>query len=242
MSMAIEQLRFQAESWGIRLNRSQLSILSAYADLLAGYQLANVIGTRHREKIVVEHLINSLSCLTVGDLKSGESLVDVGTGGGLPGIPLGIARPEVNVTLLEATEKKVRFLEYARAELGLRNLEILHARAEDAGRKPGHREAFDLATSRALAALPVIVEYCAPLVRPGGKILAMKGSLSEEELSKGIAASHELGIQLGDVREVKYRTQLPQKERRLVVFDKVSTIPGRFPRRVGLAKKHPLGT
>ncbi len=242
MSTAIEQLRLQAEGWGIRLDHAQCSLLSAYADLLAGYELANVIGTRHREKIVLEHLIDSLSCLTGVNLRSGDSLVDVGTGGGLPGIPLAITHPELSVTLLEATEKKVRFLEYARAELGLRNLKVLHARAEDAGRKPRYRESFDLATARALAALPVIVEYCAPLVRPGGKILAMKGRLSEEELSKGIAASHELGVELGEVREVKYRAQLPQKERRLVVFDKVGTIPDRFPRRVGLAKKHPLGT
>ncbi len=145
------------------------------------------------------------------------------------------------MTLLEVTEKKVRFLEYAKAQLDLGNLEVLHARVEEAGRDPRCRDAFDLATARALATLPVVLEYCAPLVRTGGAILAMKGRLPEEELSRGVAASHQLGAKLREVLKVEYRAQLPQKERRLVVFDKVRATSGRFPRRVGLAKKRPLG-
>lgn len=238
---AIEQLRVQARSWGIELDHSRLSLLGEYADLLAGYELANVIGTKDRKQIVLEHLVDSLSCLAAEDVQCNGSLIDVGTGGGLPGIPLSIACPELRVTLLEATEKKVRFLEYVKTELGLDNLEVLHVRVEDVGRKPECREAFDLATARALAALPVVVEYCAPLVRPGGKIVAMKGRLPEEELSQGIKASRELGAELHEVLKVDYRVQLPQKERRLVVLDKVRATPSRFPRRVGLAKKRPLG-
>jgi 16S rRNA (guanine527-N7)-methyltransferase len=237
----MEQLKLQSGYWGVELDRSQLSLLSEYADLLAGYELANIIGTRDRDRIILEHLTDSLSCYIVEDLRRVDSVVDVGAGAGLPGIPLGIVRPELRVALLEATEKKVRFLEYARAALGLQNIEVLHARAEDAGRKPAYREAFELATARALAALPVVVEYCAPFVRTGGMILAMKGRLPEEELSKGVAASHQLGVELREVREVKYRAQLPHKERRLVVLDKVDATPGKFPRRVGLAKKRPLG-
>lgn len=241
MATALEQLRAQCGSWGVALDRSRLSLLSEYADLLAGYELANIIGTKDREQIILEHLVDSLSCLTTESVQCNGTLIDVGTGGGLPGIPLSIACPDLHVALLEATEKKVRFLEYAKTELDLDNLEVLHARVEDAGRQPQCREAFDLATARALAGLPIVVEYCAPLVSPGGTILAMKGRLSEEELSQGIAASHELGTELREVLEVDYRPQLPQKERRLVVFDKVKATPTRFPRRVGLAKKRPLG-
>ena len=241
MPDALEQLRVQCKGWGIDLDGSQLKLLGAYADLLAGYELANVIGTRDRDQIILEHLVDSLSCLAATGIRWGSCLIDVGAGGGLPGIPLSVARPDLRVTLLEATEKKVRFLEYVKAELQLGNLEVLHARAEDAGRESRYREAFDLATARALAALPVVLEYCVPLVRTGGKVLAMKGRLQEEELSQGVAAARELGAQLSETTAVDYRPQIPHKERRLVVFDKVSATPARFPRRVGLAKKRPLG-
>lgn len=241
MATAIEQLRVQSRSWGIELDHYRLSLLSEYADLLAGYELANVIGTKDRKQVVMEHLVDSLSCLAVEGVQWNGSLIDVGAGGGLPGIPLSVACPELRVTLLEATEKKVRFLEYVKTELDLGNLKVLHARVENVGGKPECREAFDLATARALAALPVVVEYCAPLVRLGGKIVAMKGRLPEEELSQGIKASRELGAELHEVLKVDYRVQLPQKERRLVILDKVRATPSKFPRRVGLAKKRPLG-
>jgi 16S rRNA (guanine527-N7)-methyltransferase len=241
MKAAVEQLRLQTSDWGIALEASQLALLSGYADLLAGYESVNVIGTRDPEKIVVEHLSDSLSCLLIRDLWSSRSVIDVGTGGGLPGVPLAISRPELRVTLLEATEKKVRFLDYTREKLGLQNLNLIQGRVEDEGKKAAYRETFDLAVARALAELPVVVEYCAPLVRVGGKILAMKGRLTEEELSRGVAASRELGIEVCEVRKVKYRADLPQKERRLVVFEKILATPEKFPRRVGLAKKRPLG-
>jgi 16S rRNA (guanine527-N7)-methyltransferase len=237
----LEQLRLQAESWGVQLSRPQLSVLSDYADLLADYKLANVIGTRERHTIILEHLSDALSCYVLEDLRQVGSVIDIGAGGGLPGIPLGIVRSDLSVALLEAVEKKVRFLSHARAALGLPNIEVLHARAEDAGRQPAYREAFDLATARALATLPVVVEYCAPFVRVGGIILAMKGPLTREELSIGVAASRELGMELREVRQVRYRAHLLQKERNLVVLDKVGATYSRFPRRVGLAKKRPLG-
>lgn len=238
---AIEHLRLQTARWGHSLSPSQVSLLIEYATILASYELANVVGTTRREAIILEHLVDSLSCFAVEDLRRKNSLVDVGTGAGLPGIPLAIARSELDVTLLEATQKKTRFLMHVARELGLNNLEVLPARAEKIGRCSTYRETFDLATARALAALPVVLEYCAPFVRTGGVILAMKGRLPEEELMKGVTASQQLGVALREVRLVNYPAPLPQKERRLVVFDKVDAIPTQFPRRVGLAKKRPLG-
>jgi 16S rRNA (guanine527-N7)-methyltransferase len=237
----MEQLRLQSADWGLELDCSQITLLGVYADLLAEYELANVIGTKDRDKIILEHLTHALSCFVVKDLRRATYIIDVGTGAGLPGIPLAIAQSGLRVALLEATEKKVRFLEYARTMLGLPSLEVLHARAENVARRSEYREAFDLATARALAALPVVVEYCAPLVRPGGAILAMKGRLPEEELATGMKASRQLGVALREVQEVKYRAQFPQKERHLVVFDKIDVTPDTFPRRTGLAKKRPLG-
>lgn len=242
MTQALEQLRLQCKEWGCCLDRRSLALISAYADLLASYKLANVIGTKNRDTIILEHLLDSLSCLTAERVTSASSLVDVGTGGGLPGIPLAIARPELPVTLLEATAKKVRFLEHVRSRLDLPNLEILHARVEEAGREPCYRDVFDIATSRALAALSVVVEYCAPLVRQGGQIVAMKGRLQEDELSDGLAAARALGARLREVREVDYMLHLPQKERRIVLYSKVGVTPDPFPRGVGLAKRRPLGS
>lgn len=216
-------------------------MLTEYADILSSYELANIIGTKNREAIILDHLIDSLSCFMIEELHSKSSLVDIGTGAGLPGVPLAIAHPELQVTLLEATQKKARFLRHVVQELGLGNTIVLTGRAEEIVRCPLYREAFDLATARALAALPVVLEYCAPYVRRGGLILAMKGRMPEEELLQGAVASLQLGAKLREVRAVNYAVSLPHKERRLVVFDKVNTTPARFPRRVGLATKRPLG-
>lgn len=218
-----------------------MALLSAYAAILAGYEHANVIGTTDADQVVTEHLIDSLSCFLVGDLCSSSSVIDVGTGGGLPGVPLAISCPALSVTLLEATEKKVRFLHHAREQLGLQNLVLIRGRVEEEGKRASNREASDVAVARALAELPVVLEYCAPLVCIGGQIVAMKGRLTEEELFQGEAASRALGIELREVSKVPYRAELPQKERQLVVFDKIYATPDKFPRRVGLAKKRPLG-
>ena len=234
-------MRLQSASWGIELSLSQTSLLNDYADILSNYHLANVIGTTNKEDIILTHVIDSLSCLLVEDLHHKNSIIDVGTGGGLPGIPLAIARSELQVTLLEATQKKVRFLDYAKRVLDLRNLKVIHARAEQVGDWVTHRETFDIATARALSTLPVVIEYCAPLVRTGGAIFAMKARLSEEELSNGAVASRELGAVLREVRQVQYSAALQEKERRLVVLDQVEATPEGFPRRAGLAKKRPLG-
>ncbi len=235
-------MRLQCTEWGLHLDRSCLPLLGSYARLLATYPLANVIGTKGLDQIILEHLLDSLSCLTVNQIGRARSIVDVGTGGGLPGIPLAIARPELSVTLLDATEKKARFLEEVRTRLGLKNIRVVQVRAEEAGRTPGYRDTFDLATARALATLSVVLEYCAPLVRPGGKIIAMKAKLHEEELSAGVGASTQLGVRLHEIHEVQYRAPLPPKERRLVVFTKVTETPSAFPRRVGVAKKQPLSS
>ncbi len=241
MVAAIEQLRLQVEAWGIDLDASLLSPLEQYAQLLADYRSANVIGTTDQNQIVTDHVLDSLSCLFFEDLDRTSSLIDVGTGGGLPGVPLGIARPGLSVTLLEATGKKIDFLRQVQEELGIRNMQLLKTRAEEAGKESKYREAFQMATARALAALALVAEYCAPLIQVGGTLLAMKGRLPDEELAQGIKAGYELGLELQTVIKLEHITHLRQKERRLVVFRKVAQTPEKFPRRVGLAKKRPLG-
>jgi 16S rRNA (guanine527-N7)-methyltransferase len=192
MTAALEHVRAQVSEWGVELEPFQIALLREYANLLAGYKYANIVGTSDLRHIFTEHLTDSLSCLLLADLRSSGSAIDVGTGGGLPGVPLAISSPRLNVTLLEATEKKVRFLEYVGARLGLHNLTLIHGRAEEEGKRAANREAFDFAVARAVAELSVVVEYCAPFVRVGGQVVAMKARLTEDELARGVTASGEL--------------------------------------------------
>lgn len=237
----MQQLQSQCVAWGLELDGYKLASLDLYATFLADYSLANVIGTRDKEQIILEHLLDSLSCMTVAQTWEARSIIDVGAGGGLPGIPLGIVRPDASITLLEATEKKASFMQYVKTELELQNLRILHARAEEIGRHPAYRETFDLAAARAVAALGVVVEYCAPLVHCEGGIISMKGRLSEEEFSAAVEASKILGVEVAHVQRVEYQPQSPLKNRRLVILRKICVTPRTFPRRVGKAKKRPLG-
>lgn len=238
---AANVLRWQAHEWGMDLNADQLLLLERYAELLSNYALANVIGTRDYAAILLEHAADALSCTLTGLISSSKRMIDVGAGGGLPGIPLRIAFPDLRLTLLEATAKKARFLETTVEELDLSGIEVVTCRAEEVGAIPGYRDSFDVTVARAVAALPVVVEYCAPLMKTGGAIIAMKGHPSSEELDAGARAAEEVGAELETVRKVTFIPEMVQKERNLVVFRKTTATPREFPRRVGLARQRPLG-
>ncbi len=239
---ALSLLHAQVSQWGIYLTAEQGSSLASYADLLVNYQLANVIGTRNRTTILLEHITDALSALASGKISEGDRIIDVGTGGGLPGIPLHIARPSCKTVLAEATAKKARFLDLVVERLNLNRVEVVNERAEVLGRRAQYRDAFDVAVARAVATLPVVVEYCAPLVRNGGVVIAMKGKPTRQELNAGSRAASALGAKLEKVHHVSFRPEMVQKKRQLVVFRKCAPTPERFPRRVGLAKQQPLGS
>ncbi len=234
-------LRRQADHWGIELALDQISLLERYAQLLSNYTLANVIGTREYTAILLEHIADALSCALSGLLTTHQQMVDVGTGAGLPGIPLQVAYPNLRLTLLEATAKKAKFLETAIEELDLPGIEIVNRRAEEIGATAENRDSFDIAVARAVAGLPVVIEYCAPLVRPGGAIIAMKGNPTSTELAAGQRAAEEVGAELTTVRAVPFIPEMVQKERNLVILRKTKATPQEFPRRAGLAKQKPLG-
>ncbi len=220
----------------------QESRLRAYAELLIGYELANVIGVRDRDRVLLEHIVDALSCVTTGHIVPGTRLIDVGAGGGLPGIPLLISRFGLSGALLEATAKKARFLTTVVKELELGQVIVVNQRAELAARSAAYRDSFDVAVARAVAPLPLLVEYCAPFVRAGGVIIAMKGRPSEDELRQGVAAAEELNAILEAIHPVEFRPEMVQKARKLIVFRKTAPTPKRFPRRVGLARQKPLGS
>jgi 16S rRNA (guanine527-N7)-methyltransferase len=166
------------------------------------------------------------------------SLVDVGSGGGLPGLPLKLARPELQVTLVEANHKKAAFLTHAIAVLGLQGVEVVAKRAEEAGRRPELRDRFDVATARALAPMPVLAELCLPFVRPGGRLLAMKAE-GEPELEAVRPALAALNAEAAGV------VPTPSAARslgRVLVVRKLGPTPDAYPRRPGVPARRPLTT
>jgi 16S rRNA (guanine527-N7)-methyltransferase len=171
----------------------------------------------------------------------GKLVIDVGSGGGLPGLVVALAREDLQVTLLEAVQKKVRFLEYAKQSLQVENATVVLGRAETFARDEAQRESYDVALTRAVASLPVVLEYCSPFVRVGGHVVAMKGAISEDELEKGLSAGERLGVEIEEVVRVQPFLGETESGRRLLVFTKSRATPERYPRRVGLAKKRPLG-
>jgi len=183
------------------------------------------------------HLLDALSALPMLDAAAPKRALDLGSGGGVPGIVLALARPDVAWTLVDSVRKKTDVLRAFVAALELRNVVVMAQRAEDLGRDPAHRERHDLVAARACAALPVLAEYALPLVRIGGNVLAWKGLIGDKELSTGRTAAASLG---GEV-EVRNTGIAGLGDHRFVLIRKVAATPARFPRRSGEPAKRPLG-
>jgi 16S rRNA (guanine527-N7)-methyltransferase len=224
---------------GLTLTPRQLAACSCYeTELMDWNSRFNLTAIRDVEGIRTKHFLDSLTCLLA--IRPGTSLrlIDVGTGAGFPGIPLKIALPNLQLTLVESVGKKVDYCHHMVEKLGLEHVEVVQARAEDLGQQPDFREKFDWAVARAVANLPVLVEYLLPLVRVGGSVLAQKGPSGPAEAHSAEKAARLLGGQLRQVMPVN----LPgvAEDRFLVVFDKVATTPPQYPRRAGVAAKKPL--
>ena len=209
--------------------------LTAFSQLLLEKnKVMNLTAITEPEDVARLHLLDSLYLLKSGGL--GKAVVDVGSGAGLPGMPLAIAAPSIEVTLLDSLGKRIAFLEEAAGALGIQNVKCVQARAEEfAGEK---RESFDGAVSRAVAALPVLCELCLPLVKVGGRMLAMKSANSQEEINGAKRAVKLLGGQVEWVKD--YRIPSTEITHRVVCVRKVSAAPEKYPRRFALIKKQPL--
>src|SRR5215213_4725922 len=213
-------MEVQAAAWGLRLGRDRRSRLQEYARHLALYDRANVIGTRDSDRILLDHVLDSLSCYLHGPLFRARRLADVGSGGGLPGIPIKVLRPELATTLVESIGKKVRFLQHAVDGLDLKGVEVANTRVEDLGRTRAHRGAYDVVTCRAVASLSVVAEYCVPLLETGGCAIAMKGRLEPEEHAEGEGAVDALGAKL-TTTGVSTLPEVGEKDRHLVILQKI---------------------
>ena len=190
------------------------------------------------EGIRSKHFLDSLSCSLAWKSAQPRRLIDVGTGAGFPGIVLKIIYPAMKLTLVESVGKKAKFCSHIVQILELENVEILSERAEDVGRNPAHREKYDWAVARAVAAMPVLVEYLLPLVKVGGGVLAQKGESGPAEVNAAAKALKLLG---GRLRQL-HKVELPgvADERFLVVIDKFAATPITYPRNAGIPAKKPL--
>lgn len=231
----------QASAWGFKVSRSQAALLAEFSVLLNSYTETNIIGARNLNEVIEDHVLDSLSCLLFEPLKRQRKLVDVGSGGGLPGIPLSLVLENSQVSLVEATNKKARFLQEAIETLGVPNAWVSNTRVEEFGKSKAFRERFDIATARAVASLDILAEYCLPLVKVGGYVVAMKGHLQEEELEKGQVAAKALGAEISDIIPVLRIAEHTQKQRQLVILTKTTHTSAKYPRRIGLPSKKPLG-
>jgi 16S rRNA (guanine527-N7)-methyltransferase len=238
---ALDVMEIQAAAWGLRLGHDRRGRMQEYARKLALYDRANVIGTRDLDRILLEHVLDSLSCYLHEPLFRARRLADVGSGGGLPGIPIKIMRPALATTLVESTSKKVRFLKHAVEGLGLQGVEVAHTRVEDLGRTRAHRGAYDVVTCRAVARLSVVAEYCVPLLETGGCAIVMKGRLEPEEFAEGDRAVDALGAKVAATTKVPTLPEVGEKARQLVILEKIRETPARYPRRPGIVTKRPLG-
>ncbi len=237
----LDLVRLQAESWGLWLEDEQLRLLGEYGSLLATYEKANVIGVRDRRTVMVDHVLDSISCMLFGPLGDMGKLADVGSGGGLPGIPLKIVAPNLDVALFESTGKKADFLRRVVENLSLLRAVIIPGRVEELARAGGHRASYDVATARAVARLSVVAEYCVPLLKVGGFAISMKGRLGQDELAEGERAAALLGAQMRRVVRVPHLPEVGDRERRLVIIEKTRETPAEYPRKVGVPTKRPLG-
>ena len=238
---ALELMRLQAAEWGLTLTLDRLAYLERYARLLRDYEEANVIGTRELRGIILDHVLDSLSCFLFGHLGAAHRLADVGSGGGLPGVPIKVVEPGLRITLVESTAKKARFLRRAAEDLSLEDVEVTNARVEEIAHREEHRGIYDVVTARAVARLSVVAEYCVPLLRVGGCAISMKGRLEDEEIAEGQRAAEKLGARVSDLIPVPRLPEIEKKERRLVILKKIDETPAIYPRNVGVATKKPLG-
>lgn len=228
-------LKSGAAELGIELDEIKIQQLEKYAKMLVEWnEKVNLTAITDEFSIATKHFLDSMSAISTGYVKG--RTIDVGCGAGFPGLVLKIAKPDISLTLLDSLNKRINFLGEVTKELGIDDVELIHERAEDAGRRM--REKFDTVVSRAVANMTVLSEFCLPFVKVGGYFLALKGPLAEEELLQAKRAIHILGGEVCHVYEAKIPyTDLSHK---IIIVKKVRHTPMQYPRKAGIVTKNPI--
>lgn len=234
-----ENLNTALKGLPLTLNDSQVQAFLRYYKMLEDWNSRmNLTAISGFQAVAEKHFADSLAPWLFENMRPHGRLIDVGSGAGFPGLPLAIADPSLEVVLLDSLSKRVSFLEAVVKELSLSNVHVIHGRAEEAGRDPALRDAFDVSTARAVAALPLLTEYCLPFVKPGGFFLAYKGEEGLAELKNSDTAIRALAG--GKAHTECYMLPGTDFRRSLIAVFKEGPTPAAYPRRPGKAQKKPL--
>lgn len=235
-----EEFKLAVAEFGLELSDKQMQQYQRYYELLVEWnEKINLTAITERDDVYLKHFYDSITLGLHTEVLNGEvALCDVGAGAGFPSIPLKIAYPHIEVTIVDSLNKRINFLELLFKELDLEGVRCFHDRAETFGQNPAHRAAYDIVTARAVARMSVLSELCMPLVKKEGYFVAMKAASSQEELDDAKAAIATLG---GKV-EKDYAFELPKDEgeRHIILIKKIKDTPKKYPRKPGLPNKKPL--
>lgn len=224
---------------GITLTDIQRQQFDKFYELLVEWnKVMNLTGITDYDEVNEKHFLDSVSLVKAIDIDQVDTLIDIGTGAGFPGIPLKIVFPHLKIVLLDSLNKRIKFLNKVIDEIGLADIITMHGRAEDYAKQEEYREKFDICVSRAVANLSTLSEYCIPYVKVGGIFLPYKSGDIDEEVQQAKKAIHVLGGKIDEV--IKF--QLPDTEinRSFVKINKTNNTPKKFPRKAGLPTKEPL--
>lgn len=237
MNYNTEKFRQGLENLKLELTEKQIEqFLKYYEMLVEKNKVMNLTAITEYDEVIEKHFLDSISLCQVYDLSKPVKILDMGTGAGFPGVPLKIAFPEVEITLADSLNKRIKFLDEVIEELGLQKVTTIHARAEELARNKEHRENYDLVVSRAVANLSTLGEYCIPFVKMSGNFISYKSGEIEEEVNAASKAIKILGGQIKDI----YKFDLSDQKRSFVTIEKIKTTPKTYPRKAGTPSKEPL--
>lgn len=224
---------------GVNSSDEKLRQLSGYMEGILDFnESINLTAITDRKEFIAKHYIDSLMCAAMDEINDADTVIDVGTGGGFPGVPLAIAFPEKNFTLIDSLNKRIKIVNQLCDELEIKNVRAIHGRAEELARKKDMREQFDICVSRAVANMATLSEYCLPFVKVGGSFIAYKGPDCESEVKEASNAIEKLGGCL-------LRIERPEADgvafdHRLIVVKKIAATAAKFPRKPGTPSKEPM--